>query len=613
MASYPRILAYFRPDAGKIALSTGLIGVGTILSVIWPLPLGILLDSVLSAKNVDYWPYKVFHRYAPADPVHQILLLAGVMLAIRMASEVLRMAQTLLNIRIGYNGLMRVRCDLFRKLQALSLAYHKSQPQGDAIYRLSYDSLGFQSVLNMIIGVMVNVITLVAMAWIMFSMNWRLTLVSLAVVPALYWTIRHYSRVLKDRYAQSYEVDSQITTAIQRSVASIGLVQAFGREGDEFNNFNSTQGNSIRVKMRLHWDEVMYWLVLGTIFAVSSCVILGYGGYLCWRDPSVFSVGMLNTFLVYLNQLYDPLNKLSSTGASLAGGITQVQRVFDVLDRDPIIQDVKHAKPLPLQPRALSLEDVEFYYRENAPVLRGINVTIPPGQMVAFVGSSGVGKTTLLNLLPRFYDPTSGAMKLDGIDARDVRLADLRKHIALVLQDNIILPTSVAENIAYGKPTATDAEIRQAAELAGAAVFIDKLEQKYDTIINESGANLSGGQKQRISIARALCTQAPIVILDEPTSALDPLHEQMITETLADLKGKRTIILVSHRLSTVAGCDQIFVMDEGKIIEQGTHDQLVSKGGAYFQMAKHQMKLEDSSSRSTGFQPVPSDATSTAT
>jgi subfamily B ATP-binding cassette protein MsbA len=567
-----------------------------VFGVIWPLPMAVLLDVVLGQQGVEYWPHELFRAYAPSDATSRIILLAGIMFAVRILAELLRMFQTLLNIRIGYNGLMRVRCDLFRKLQELSLAYHKSQPQGDAIYRLSSDSLGFQSVLNVILGVVVNVITLVAMAWIMFTMNWKLTLVALTVVPLIVLTIHFYGKVLKRRYMQSYEVDSQITTAIQRSVASIGLVQAFGRERDEFENFAATQGNNIKVKMRLHWDEVMYWLVLGTIFAIGSCAIIGYGGWLVWSDPSepkLFSVGMLVTFMVYLEKLYDPLNKLSSSGASLAGGAAQVQRVFEVLDRDPIIQDAPDAIRLPRKPRVLSFENVSFSYRERTPVLQEINVTIAPGQMVAFVGSSGVGKTTLLNLLPRFYDPTSGAMKLDDFDARKVKVADLRRHIALVLQETVILPTTVSENIAYGMPEATDAQIKRAAELAGAAGFVEKLPRKYETEISESGSNLSGGQKQRISIARALLTEAPIIVMDEPTSALDPQHEHMITETLKSLKRQRTIILVSHRLSTVADCDQIFVMDEGRIVEQGTHAALVAKRGLYFTMAKHQMKLTE--------------------
>jgi len=327
--------------------------------------------------------------------------------------------------------------------------------------------------------------------------------------------------------------------------------------------------------------------------------MFGYGGWLVYRDQFVLhktngmTIGALYVFIGYLGMLFDPLRQLSSSGSSAAGAMAGVKRVFEVLDRDATIKDSPGASSLPRQPRTLQFDHAGFEYRPGEPVLIDVNVTIAPGQMVAFVGSSGVGKTTLLNLLPRFYDPTTGAMKLDGHDARTIKIADLRKHVALVLQESVILPTSVAENIAYGRPDATDSQIRQAAEFAGAAVFIEKLPQKYESQISESGGNLSGGQRQRIAIARALLTEAPILVLDEPTSALDPQHEQMITETLRSLKKQRTIVLVSHRLSTVADCDQIFVMDEGRIVEQGTHEGLIAQRGLYFQMAKHQMKLED--------------------
>jgi ABC-type multidrug transport system fused ATPase/permease subunit len=267
--------------------------------------------------------------------------------------------------------------------------------------------------------------------------------------------------------------------------------------------------------------------------------------------------------------------------------------VFEVLDRDPGVTDAPDARPLPCQPRTLELDRVTFGYAAGDPVLKDVSVAVKPGEMVAFVGQSGVGKSTILNLLPRFYDPGEGAVRLDGIDCRKVRLADLRRHVALVLQDSVILPTTVAENIAYGRPAASREQVRRAAELAGAAAFIEKLPDGYDTVINENGTNLSGGQRQRISIARALLTEAPILVLDEPTSALDPHHERVITDALGRLKGRRTIVLVSHRLSTVVDCDRIFVMEEGRIVEQGTHDELVARRGTYYEMARQQLRLDD--------------------
>ncbi|HQY88299.1 MAG TPA: ABC transporter ATP-binding protein, partial [Tepidisphaeraceae bacterium] len=589
MNVYRRSLQYFKGDALKIVISLALIALSTVLGLLWPFPLAILIDSVLGQKSSEHWIYRAFFHLAPEDKTAQVITLAAGLLALRLIAEVLRTAQTLINIRIGYNGLMRVRCDLFKKLQQLSLAYHKSQPQGDAIYRLSYDALGFQAVLNTLLGVLVNVITLAAMTWIMLEMNWRMTLIALGCVPFLVWTIKGYGAILKKRYKQAAEVDSQITTAIQRSVATIGLVQAFGREADEYAGFHSTLGNSVRVRWRLHIDEVVYWLILGVIFAISGCLIFGYGGSLVLKG--ILTAGELSIFLFYLEKLYDPLNKLASSGASLHSGLVQVERVFEVFDRDAIIKDRPDAKSLPMKPREVALNDVDFEYRAGQPVLRGVSVKIAPGQMVAFVGASGVGKTTLLNLLPRFYDPVSGSMTLDGIDARDIKIADLRKHVALVLQENTVLPTSVSENIAYGRPDASDKQIKEAAKLAGADKFIEQLEHKYDTLVSESGSNLSGGQRQRISIARALLTESPVIVLDEPTSALDPLHEQMIGGTLQSLKGLRTMILVSHRLSTVIDCDQIFVMDEGKIVEHGTHSELLALRGIYYEMAKHQLRL----------------------
>jgi ABC-type multidrug transport system fused ATPase/permease subunit len=577
MRIFLRAISYFRDDLPRILLQLGLIVLQTLFGLLSPFPMAILIDSVLVSTHSTSRMHRIFFHIVHTDNrVIQITILALAMLLLRAFKEVIGTIQNLLRIKVGYFGLMRVRCDLFRKLQELSASYHRSQPQGDAIYRVSYDTFGFQTMLSIAMGVVLNVLTLVMMSWIMLAMNWRLTLIALSAAPLLMLTIKRYGKVLEQGSTAAHEVDAEMTTSIQRSVASIGLVQAFGREAEEYARFHNTVRNSVNTWLKLHWHEVMYWLWIGMIFALSGSAIFGYGGYLIYRGA--LTLGGLTIFLDYLARLYEPLSALSGTGATLATGMAGVRRVFEVLDLEPVIRDAPDAISLPKQARVFQLESVGFEYLPGTPVLEEVTATIRPGEMVGFVGSSGVGKTTLLNLLPRFYDPTAGALKLDGHDLRKIKLRDLRQHIAVVVQENVILPTSVAENIAYGRPDASDEQIRHAATIAGADSFIQKLPEKYDTQISESGQNLSGGQRQRIAIARALLTEAPIMVLDEPTSALDPQHEQLITETLRSLKRQRTIILVSHRLSTVADCDQIYVMDNGRIVERGTHD--------------HQMKLE---------------------
>ena len=590
MRTFLRSLAYFRDDLPRIALQLALLVLSMLFGLLQPFPLALLVSLFTPHKND--WVQRMFAKCVPTNslPV-QIAVLAIVGLLLQVLREILSTLQSVLRNQVGYAGLMRVRCDLFRKLQELSASYHRNQPQGDAIYRVSYDTFGFQSMLGLAMGLLMNVLTLVTMSWILFSMNWRLTLIALSVSPLLVWTIKAYGKLLQDRSTRAHEVDAEFTTTLQRSVATIGLVQAFGREAEEYARFRSSVKNSVNTWLKLYWHETMYWFWIAMIFGLSGSAIFGYGGYLIYRG--VLDVSALLIFMDYSRRLYEPLNALSGTGSSIATGMAGVKRVFEVLDMDPVIKDAPDAIALARQPRVMTMENVGFEYLPGTPVVEEINVTISPGEMAAFVGSSGVGKTTLLNLMPRFYDPTAGAIKLDGHDLRKIKVRDLRRHIAVVVQENVILPTSVSENIAYGRPDATEDQIRHAAELAGAALFIDKLPDKYETQISESGQNLSGGQRQRIAIARALLTEAPIMILDEPTSALDPQHEQLITETLRNLKRHRTIILVSHRLSTVADCDQIFVMDEGRIVERGNHQQLLAKRGIYFQMAKHQLKLED--------------------
>ncbi len=590
--AYVRAAKYYRNDLAGVILSTILIGVSTLAELAQPIPLAVLMDCVLGVVGPTKWDYRLFFKIAPAGKMQQVLLLAGITLFLRLIQELVSMGNGIIKIKIGFNGLLHVRSELYRKLQELSLGYHRSRTQGDTIYRLGSDTNAFQAAFNIVQTIFINCLKLLFMSCIMLSLNWRLALIAVTMMPILYLLIRQYGHVILATASRASQIESQLTTVIQRSVASIGLVQAFGREDDEYARFNQSVQSSHNAWAKMHIHTMIYWFIMGMSFAAGLAAVMAYGGYLSLHGA--LTIGELSMFVTYLlTQLYDPLYKLSGSGSDMRRYMAGLARVYEILDTPVLIKDAPDAIALAKQPRKLELRNVSFHYRPEQPVLRDVSAAVLPGQMVAFVGSSGVGKSSLLNLLPRFYDPTEGSILLDGHDLRGIKLRSLRQHIALVLQENAILAASVSDNIAYGRPGATPQEIRHAAELAGAADFIEEMQHKYDTQLDEGGQNLSGGQRQRISIARALATEAPILVLDEPTSALDAHNELMITQTLTALKGKRTIVLVSHRLSTTFDCDCIYVMDAGRIVEQGNHEELLALRGHYYQMARHQLKLED--------------------
>jgi ATP-binding cassette, subfamily B, bacterial len=388
---------------------------------------------------------------------------------------------------------------------------------------------------------------------------------------------------MAERTQAAVESDSAFTTTVQRSMVAIVLTQSFGREDAEFHEFTKTAQRCVSAWFGIHRQEIAYGLIVAFILGISVSLILGYGGVLVYRRQ--LSPGELMIYMTYLAMIYDPLCQITGVDFNVQSGLVRAQRVFEILDRKIAVSDSPEALSLPVKPRRLVLENVGFEYVHDHPVLKSINLVIEAGQSVAFVGASGTGKTTLLNLLPRFYDPTVGTIKLGEWDLRQIRLKDARRHIAMVLQDAVMLPTTIAENIAYGRPEADQREIEEVALLAGMSDFIEGQSDRYQTKLTDGGANLSGGQRQRIALARALLTEAPILLLDEPTTALDAQHEEILQETLKSLKGKRTVIIVSHRTSTIMNCDLICVLADGRIVEQGTHSELLRLGRYYASMA----------------------------
>jgi subfamily B ATP-binding cassette protein MsbA len=589
--SYVRALRYFRDDLGRIAALVSVLFASTLAAALQAWPVAVLVDSVAAPNARADLVHRLVLAPLPTSVAGRVAGLAVMVFALRVAQELLGFVRIGLAQRIAHGGLVRVRADLFERLTRQSLAYHRAQPAGDALHRLSDDAAGCQAIVDVTLSIVVSGVLLAVMATVMLSRHVGLTLLALGVAPLLVLVNLHFARGFEARCDDAKERQAELFTSIERAMGAIRVVQAFGREPDEGRRFRSRAERSARAWLALRREEARYGLTVGALFAAGGAAIVGWGGLLVARRE--MTPGDITVFLAYLGMLYDPLCKLSGARASLEAGLAGVRRVFDVLDHAPSIRDADDAVALPRAPRTLRLDRVSFAYRAGHAVLRDVSVTIPPGAMVAFVGASGVGKSTLLHLVPRFHDPAEGAVLLDDTDLRRARVADVRRHVALVLQESLVLAASVAENIAYGRPSATPAEIRRAAELAGAADFIDALPDGWDTRLGDGGHHLSGGQRQRIAIARALVTEAPILVVDEPTSALDAESEARITETLVALKRLRTIVIVSHRVSTVAPSDRIVVLHGGRVAERGTHAELLAKGGAYHDLARRQLHAPD--------------------
>lgn len=589
---YYHAYQYFSQYRGRIATLLLVMSTATCISLMHVWPLAVMVDSVLVEAPKQSYLYRALQSVAPS-PLSQILLLAGATLLLKLLAESLGMAQSMLRVRLAHDAVFQFRCDLFRKLQSLSLCFHRNHPHGDVLYRLNEDTTALQTFLSVVVDSAVAAVTLVVIVALLVVSNWQLALMTSMVVPPLLVINLFFAKRMGSRSRAARQRDSQYMYQAQRSMTAMPLTQSACREESEFWNFQCSASGRNRAWEDFHWQAAGYRLSVGVVFATATALLLGIGGSLAYEDQFVnqasggMTAGGLMVFITYLSMLYDPLCKLTGAGANIQSALSGIERVLEVLQKDPMVRDMPGARRLAQQPRRLTLSNVCFGY-DGGRILHNINVQIEPGEMVAFVGPSGAGKSTLLNLLPRFYDPTRGRLSLDEHDLRSIALRDLRQHIALVLQEGLILPTTVAENISYGNPRASDAEIWAAAEAAGAHEFIMSLPDAYATVLSEGGMNLSGGQRQRIAIARALLTNAPILVCDEPTSALDAENERLLGQTFQALKGKRTIILVSHRLSTIVSSDSIYLMHRGQIVEQGTHEDLLEQGGLYYEMACEQ-------------------------
>ena len=415
----------------------------------------------------------------------------------------------------------------------------------------------------------------------MVRMNWPLTLASLAILPPVVWAIRFYAVRVRNQSTDIHERESDLLTIAQEGLSQIRMVHAFGREAFEVDQFRRRASRSLEANMKLNMTSVASALVVGTLMAAGTALMYCIGSLQVMNPAAAFTLGDLLVFSAYLLMLYQPLEQLTYTAWALEGAAAGAQRCFEVLDRQDDVPDAPDAVDLKEVRGRIEFARVGFGYTEERGVLQDISFQIEPGQTVAFVGGTGTGKSTLLSLVPRFYDPTTGSVSLDGRDLRSVTKKSLRSHIGMVLQDTLLFSTTIRENIAYGKPGASDAEIEAAAKKAQALDFIQSMPQGFDSPVGERGGHLSVGQRQRIGIARAFLKNAPILLLDEPTSALDPSTEHAIMGTILELMRGRTTLIITHRLTTIHGLGRIIVLQNGRLVEDGSGVELVAKGGVY--------------------------------
>lgn len=577
----PRLLRYLVPywglAVGAVAVTLAVAGVGLLA----PWPMAFLVDCVLGKRPVPPW---ITHLFGASPPSRYALVFVAVLagLAVALLGDLLDVLNNYLQTKLDQEMILDFRSDLFRHGLRLSVAYHDQKRSGMIIYIINSMGDAAIGLIMKIPYLLRSVATLIGMFWVCVRLDPKLALLSLTVVPLLYYSVGYYATHIQKRLRNVKGLEGESLSIIHEAISMIRVILAFGRQNYEYSRFRGQAQQAVDARIQITVRQTLFTMAVNATTAAGTALVLGFGARHVLDGK--LSVGELLAILYYISAVYKPLEAISYAIGDLQDGLINIQLAYELIDTQPDIQDQPGAAVLQRVVGSVRFDDVQFSYSGREDTLKDISFEVSAGQVIAIVGPTGAGKSTLVSLLPRFYDPAGGRVLLDGVDIRDITLDSLREKVSLVLQEPLLFSGSIADNIRYGRLEATDEEVVAAAMAANAHDFIMRLPEQYQTQLGERGAKVSGGERQRIAVARAFLKNAPILILDEPTSSIDSKTEAVILDALDRLMAGRTTFMIAHRLSTIRRADLILVMDKGCIVEKGTHEQLLRQAGLYSQL-----------------------------
>lgn len=599
------ILTHLSRSKGRLSVAAGcLLGV-TLMQLLAPWPLKIIFDYILLGKSIP--PFlSMIEGLIHASPFAALVALACSIALIALVSGSLSYGQIFTMSKLGHQLVYVLRRDLFSHIQRLSLSFHSRSRSGEMLSKLAWDTSNLKNAFTELpLTISAHVVTILGMFAIMFVMNWELSIIILATLPALGVALFLLNRKILHTVQEQRKQEGRMTSRFNEVLSSIALVQAFGRESYEEDRFEAESSQNLRAGIQTARTTAAVTKVVAVVSAIGTAATVLFGAWQVLKAR--MTPGDLLIFVAYVKSLYGPVKDLSKLSEQCSRALVSANRVSELLGIEPDVQDRHGAREARDLHGDIVFENVSFGYDKRRRVIHQVSFHIPSGRTVALVGASGAGKSTIVSLLLRLYEPEQGRIAVDGVDLAGYRRESLRQEIGVVLQDTLLFGASVAENISYGKPDATLQEIEEAAKLAHAHDFILSLPEAYETIIGERGSTLSGGQRQRICLARAIVKRPSVLILDEPTSAVDAVSASCIRETLARIQEGKTTIVIAHQLFAMEQFDQILVFELGHLVEQGTHGQLLARQGLYANLHAQQSfhKLFDQLDKALS--PVPSE------